>query len=328
MQVIILTAGLGTRLRPHTFTRPKPLVSVAGKPMLAHVIDSLAPLVIDELVFVTGYLGHQVEEFVRTQYSYPAQFIVQAELRGQAHAIHLTREVVKGPALIVFGDGIFSADLAKLNTPPEEGVIYVQEVEDPRRFGVAVVKNGWIANLIEKPETVVSNLAVIGVYYVPDTARLFAAIDYIIERNIQTKGEYYLADAIQVMINNGDRFRAEHVEVWKDCGTPAALLDTNRYLLKHGRSYVGSISRSVVIPPVYISDSAHVEDSVIGPYVSVAAGARIQDSRIKDSIINTDAYIRNVTLEHSLIGSGAFVDGAFQELNVGDSSELRFSSTG
>jgi glucose-1-phosphate thymidylyltransferase len=327
MQVVILTAGLGTRLRPHTFSKPKPLVNVAGKPMLAHIIDSLPPLVIDELVFITGYLGHQVEEFVRKQYSYPSRFIVQSELRGQAHALHLTREVVKGPALIVFGDGIFNADLSKLNRPPEEGVIFVQEVEDPRRFGVAVVEEGFITKLIEKPDTPVSRLAVIGVYYVPEAARLFEAIDHIIENNIQTKGEFYLADALQTMITRGEQFRTEQVEVWKDCGTPAALLDTNRYLLDHGRSYVGNISRSVVIPPVYISDTAHIEDSVIGPYVSVAAGAKVQDSRIKDSIINADAHIRTVTLERSLIGAGAFVDGTFQELNMGDSSELRFSGT-
>lgn len=324
MQVIILTAGLGTRLRPHTFSKPKPLVNVAGKPMLAHIIDSLPPLAIDELVFVTGYLGSQVQSFVTKQYSYPTRFIEQGELRGQAHAIHLTRDVVKGPALIVFGDGIFGADLSKLNRPTSEGVIYVQEVEDPRRFGVAVVENNYITKLIEKPDTPVSHLAVIGVYYVPESRRLFEAIDYIIEHNIQTRQEYYLADALQVMIDRGERFLTEQVSIWKDCGTPAALLDTNRYLLENGRSYVGNLSRSVVIPPVYISDTAHVEDSVIGPYVSVAAGASVRDSRIKNSIINSGAHIHAVTLERSLIGSDAYVDGTFQELNVGDSSEIRF----
>jgi glucose-1-phosphate thymidylyltransferase len=323
MQVIILTAGLGTRLRPHTFSRPKPLVNVAGKPMLAHVIDSLQTMVIDELVFVTGYLGEQIETFVTQQYSYPARFIEQTELRGQAHAIHLTREAVKGPVLIVFGDGIFGAELDKLNRPPSDGIIFVQEVEDPRRFGVTVVEDGYITRLIEKPETPVSNLAVIGVYYVPEACRLFEAIDYIIERNIQIKGEFYLADALQVMINNGDRFQPEQVEIWKDCGTPSALLDTNRYLLEHGRSYVGNMTRSIVIPPVYISDTAHIENSVVGPYVSVAAGARICDSRIKDSIINAGAHIRNVTLHKSLIGADAMVDGTFQELNVGEASEIR-----
>ncbi len=324
MQVIILTAGLGTRLRPHTFSKPKPLVNVAGKPMLAHILDSLPPLAIDELVFVTGYLGHQIEEFVREQYSYPARFIVQSELRGQAHAIHLTREVVSGPSLIVFGDGIFSADMEALNRPSDEGVIFVQEVEDPRRFGVAVVENNHIARLIEKPETPVSNLAVIGVYFVPEVRRLMESIDHVIEHNIQTRGEFYLADALQVMIDRGERFVAQQVDVWKDCGTPAALLDTNRYLLERGRGYVGNMTRSIVIPPVYISDTAHVQNSVVGPYVSIAAGATVRDSRIKDTIINSGAHIQSITLQNSLIGADAYVDGTFQELNVGDASEIRF----
>ncbi len=291
--------------------------------MLAHILDSLPPLVIDELVFVTGYLGHQIEEFVKTQYNYPTRFLVQNELRGQAHAIHLAREVVSGPTLIVFGDGIFTADLSTLNRPTEEGVIFVQEVEDPRRFGVAVVEDGTITKLVEKPDTPVSNLAVIGVYFVPEAERLFAAIDHIMEHGLQTKGEFYLADALQVMINNGDRFVPQQVEVWKDCGTPASLLDTNRYLLEHGRSYVGNMTRSIVVPPVYISESAHIENSVIGPYVSVAAGASIRDSRITNSIINAGAHIQTVTLEKSLIGADAYVDGSFQSLNVGDASEIR-----
>lgn len=324
MKVVVLTAGLGTRLRPHTFSKPKPLVNVAGKPMLAHVLDSLPPLAIDELIFVTGYLGHQIQEFVQKEYNYPTRFIEQTELRGQAHAIYLTREVISGPMLIVFGDGIFNADLSKLNRPTPDGIIYVQEVEDPRRFGVAVVEDGFITKLIEKPDTPVSNLAVIGVYYVPEARHLIDAIDHVIENNMQMKNEFFLADALQVMINRGERFSTEQVSVWKDCGTPAALLDTNRYLLQNGRSYVGSLSQSVAIPPVYIADNAHIENSVIGPYVSVAAGVTIRDSRIQDSIINSGAHIQSMTLHKSLIGAGGYVEGAFQELNVGDSSDIRF----
>lgn len=293
--------------------------------MLAHILDTLQGLVIDELVFVTGYMGGRVQEFVTTYYNYPARFIEQTELLGQAHAIHLTREVGHGPAMIVFGDGIFSGDLDRLNRYPEEGTIFVQEVEDPRRFGVAVVDDeGYITRLVEKPDTPISNLAVIGVYYIPEVSRLYEAIAHVIENKIQTKGEFYLADALQVLINNGERFCTERVEVWKDCGTPNALLDTNRYLLTHGRSYVGRAARSIIIPPVYISDTAHIEDSVIGPYVSVAAGAKIKDSRIKDSVINAGAYIQSAMLNASLIGDDAYVEGEFQQLNVGDSSELRF----
>lgn len=324
MNVIILTAGLGTRLRPHTFSKPKPLVNVAGKPLLAHILDTLQALVIDEMLFVTGYLGHRIEEFVKNRYSFPTSFIEQTELRGQAHAIYLARETIKGPTLIVFGDGIFSADLDILNYSQTEGAIFVKEIDDPRRFGVVVVEDGLITRLVEKPDTPISNLAVIGVYYVPEISDLFGAIETVMSRNIQLKGEYYLADALQIMIDNGHRFRPQTVGVWHDCGNPAALLSTNRYLIENGRRNVGSVTRSIIIPPVYISDSARVENSVIGPYVAVADGATIFDSRIKDSIINTNAHIKSVLLHNSLIGDDAYVTGDFQELNVGDSSEINF----
>jgi glucose-1-phosphate thymidylyltransferase len=324
MNVIMLTAGLGKRLRPHTFSKPKPLVHVAGKPMLAHILDELQTLVIDKLIIVTGYLGDRVRDFVTTNYNFPTEFIEQTELLGQAHAIHLTREVASGPTLIVFGDGIFAADLEPLNRMANEGAIFVQEVEDPHRFGVVVVENDIITRLVEKPDTPVSNLAVIGVYYVPEIRRLYGAIDYIIEHNIQTKGEYYLADALQVMINNGERFHPEQGSVWKDCGNPTVLLETNRYLLENGRSYVGRATRSIIIPPVYISDTAHIEDSVIGPHVSVASGATIKNSHIRDSVINTGATIKSAMLTGSMIGDDAYVEGDFRRLNVGDSSELRF----
>jgi glucose-1-phosphate thymidylyltransferase len=324
MNVIILTAGLGTRLRPHTFSKPKPLVNVAGKPMLAHILDTLQALVIDEMIFVTGYLGHHVEEFVTSRYSFPTRFIEQSELRGQAHAIYLAREVASGPTLVVFGDGIFNTDLARLNSDKSDGVIFVKEIDDPRRFGVVVVEDGAITRLVEKPETPISNLAVIGVYYVPEVRHLFEAISTIMEKNIQTRGEYYLADALQIMMNNGHRFLPQQVDAWYDCGTPAALLSTNRYLIENGRRNVGSVTRSIIIPPVYISDAARVENSVIGPYVAVAEGVTILDSRIKDSIINSGAHIKSVLLDNSLIGDDAYVTGDFQRLNVGDSSEINF----
>jgi glucose-1-phosphate thymidylyltransferase len=226
--------------------------------------------------------------------------------------------------LIVFGDGIFAADMEPLNRSTDEGVIFVQEVEDPERFGVAIVEDGTITRLVEKPDTMVSNLAVIGVYFVPEVRHLYDAIGHIMENNIQTKGEYYLADALQVMIDQGTRFRPEEGSVWKDCGNPTVLLETNRYLLENGRSYVGKSSRSIIIPPVFISDTAQIEDSVIGPHVSVASGVKIKNSHIRDSIINTGATIKSAMLTTSLIGDDAYVEGEFRRLNVGDSSELRF----
>ncbi len=324
MRVMILTAGLGTRLRPHTFSKPKPLVSVAGKPVLAHLIDDLLDIRIDELIFVTGYLGNQIEDYVRAHYSHiPLRFLVQQEMRGQADAIYLANEFAEGPLLVVFGDGLFSIDKQRLNTHPTEGVIYCKEVEDPRRFGVAVVEHGRITRLVEKPTEPVSNLAVVGGYYLPEARRLMDAITYIMEHDIKTKGEFYLADALQVMIERGEVLTTETVSMWRDCGTIEALLDTNRYLLEHGHSRSVEGVRSVIIPPVNIAPNAVIENSVIGPYVSVAEDAVIRDSIVKDAIINTGALIHSVIMANSLIGDRAYVDGVSHELNVGDSSDIR-----
>jgi len=327
MKVIIPTAGLGTRLRPHTYSKPKPLISVAGKPVLGHILDTLSQLQIDEIIFITGYLGNQIQAYVRSHYSFPTRFIEQSELKGQAHAIYLAREIVSGPTLILFVDTIFEADLNRLNQIDADGVIYVKEVPDPRRFGVTFIENGHISKLIEKPENDVSNLAMIGLYYVRDAEWLMRSIGTLLDRNIQTKGEFYLADALQLMIDDGARFVAEPVDVWEDCGKPETVLQTNRYLLDHGRAHPGQAEGSIVIPPVYIDDSAQVTSSIVGPYVSIAAGAVVRDSIIRDSIINQDALIQSATLKNSLVGDNALVYGDFRELNVGDSSEIRFGGS-
>lgn len=324
MKVIIPTAGLGTRLRPHTYSKPKPLVSVAGKPVLGHILDTLSAIQIDELIFITGYLGNQIESFVRQNYALPARFIEQTELKGQAHAIYLAREVVSGPTLILYVDTIFEADLSRLNQIDADGVIYVKEVDDPRRFGVALIQNGSITRLVEKPDNDISNLAMIGLYYVRDAQWLMRSIEELLDRNIQTKGEFYLTDALQLMIGSGARFIAEPVTVWEDCGKPETVLQTNRYLLDHGRAHAGKTQGSIVVPPVYIDDSAQVVNSIVGPYVSIAAGAVVRDSIIRDSIINSDALIQSAALQNSLVGDDALVEGDFRELNVGDSSEIRF----
>lgn len=324
MRVMILTAGLGTRLRPHTYSKPKPLVSVAGKPVLAHIIDDLLDLELEELICVTGYLGNQIEDFVRSRYSgLQLRFLVQQEMRGQADAIYLAREL-SGPLLVVFGDGLVEIDKQRLKLHPDEGVIYCKEVEDPRRFGVAVVEDDRITRLVEKPTEPVSNLAVVGFYYVPEARRLMEAIADIMERGIQLKGEYYLADALQAMIQRGEVLRAEAVPMWRDCGTIEALLDTNRYLLEHGHSRADGGENAVIIPPVNIAPDAVIERSVIGPHVSIAAGAVVRDAIIKDSIINTGAQIQSVVLAGSLIGDQARVDGASHTLNIGDASDIRF----
>ncbi len=322
MKVIIPLAGFGTRLRPHTYTKPKPLVNVAGKPVLGHILDKLCCLDVEEIVFITGYLGDQIEHYVETNYHYPARFIEQKELLGQAHALYLARDVLSGPLVIIFVDTIFDADLSVLAEEQADGVIYVKEVEDPRRFGVVVVRDGRITQLIEKPDSMENNLAVIGLYYVKDAQFLMRSVGELIERDIKTKGEYFLADALQIMIDRGARFRAERVDVWEDCGKPETVLQTNRYLLKQSGGHVGKLDNSVVIPPVYIADSAQVSESVIGPYVTIAEGSVVRRSIIQDSIINKGAFIEDAVLAQSLIGDNAVVRGTFDRLNVGDSSQI------
>ncbi|ABX03869.1 MAG TPA: nucleotidyltransferase [Herpetosiphon sp.] len=327
MNVIIPTAGLGTRLRPHTHTRPKPLVPVAGKAVIGHLLDKLKVLPLDDVVFITGYLGTQIEEYVRKNYNFKSHFVEQTELKGQAHAIALAREMVSGPTLILFVDTIFEANLNVLNQTDADGVIYVSEVEDPSRFGVALLEDGIITKLVEKPSTPVSNLALIGAYYVREVKELFAAIDVLIEQNIQTKGEFYLADALQLMISNGTRFSAETATMWEDCGTAPALLRTNRYLLQHETGNVEQRDGAIIVPPVFIGENVEIRNSIIGPYVSVADHSVIVDSIVRDSIINQGASIQSSTLEGSLIGEGAHIKGEFQHLNVGDSSVITFGST-
>lgn len=341
MKVIIPLAGFGKRLRPHTYTKPKPLVNVAGKAVLGHILDKLEGLDVEEIVFIVGWLGDQIEEYVSTNYDFEARFVEQKDLLGQAHAIRLAKDWIDGEVLIIFVDTVFEADLAALTALSSDGVIYAKEVEDPRRFGVVTLDDrGYITQFVEKPEEPISNLAVIGLYFVKDAPLLFECIEELIERNIQTKGEFFLADALQLMVNRGQRFDAWTVDVWEDCGTRDAVLQTNRYLLEQVAHSDGRhTENSIVIPPVYIHSSARVVnsivgphvhigqdceviDSLVGPYVSLAQGSQVCTSIVKDSIVNEESHIKEAMLTWSLVGRDALVRGAFERLNVGDSSEL------
>jgi glucose-1-phosphate thymidylyltransferase len=318
MKVIIPLAGLGKRMRPHTWSKPKPLLNVAGKAILGHVLDKLLTLDVDEVIFIVGWMGDQIREYVSTNYSFKAQYVVQEELKGQAHALYLAKDYLSGPCIIIFVDTLFEADLSGLEQRPVDGVLYVQEVQDPRRFGVVVEQEGRVVRLIEKPETFEYRKAVIGLYYVRDGAALTDAIRYILENNIQTKGEFYLANALQVMMDRGARFVSEVVSMWEDCGEPATLLHTNRYLLEHGHAQEIPVTNAVLVPPVHIAATAKIENSVVGPYVTVGENAHVVGSMIRDAIVDAGAHIENITLERSLVGRNATVRGAFNRLNIGD----------
>jgi len=331
VKIVIPMAGAGTRLRPHTWSKPKPMVTVAGKPVLGHVLDTFVRLpAIREVVFIVGYLGDQVEAYVSRAYpQLRACYIEQRELLGQSHAVWLAREHLQGPALIAFVDTLIETDLATLPGERAEAVAWVKAVPDPRRFGVAEVNTKkTVRRLVEKPQDMSNNLALVGVYYFPQAERLIAAIDAQMSRKIHLKGEYFLADAVNILLEEGLQMRVQPVEVWQDCGKPESLLEANRYLLEHGRDNSALASQRqgiVVVPPVFIDPTAEVQSSVIGPHVSIGPGCVIRRSLIQNSIVDAGSAIVDTSLSASLIGRDARVVGRDRSLNVGDSSEIGFA---
>ncbi len=324
MKVIIPLAGKGTRLRPHTFSKPKPLLKVAGKAVLGHIIDKLKPLDVEEIIFITGNMQEKIEEYVNSNYKYKARYIKQDNLLGDGYAINLAKEYVKDDVLIIFVDTIFETDLSKIKNVKSDGVVWVKEVDDPRRFGVVVLKNDHIEKIVEKPDEPISNLALIGLYYVKNSSLMFHCLDELIKCNLKSKGEFRLADALGLMIKNGAKLNALEVNKWLDCGKPETLLSTNRYLLKNGFNKEIKTKNSVIINPVYIEDKVKIENSIIGPYASIASGCVIKNSILKDSIVGDNAIIENAALDKSLIGDTALIKDTFRRVNVGDNSEIDF----
>lgn len=321
MQVILPVAGLGTRLRPQTWSRPKPLVSVAGRTLIDHVLDRLAVLDLERVAFVTGYLGDQIEAHVREHYDFDSVFVTQREQLGQSHAILQARDAISGPVIVLFPDMIFEADLTEAVRSDADGILWVREVEDPSRFGVVVTEGGRVTRLVEKPDEPISNLAVMGIYYFRDSQRLMETIERQISDDKVTKGEYFLADAIQMMIDEGATFTTSEASVWQDAGTNEALLETNRYLLDQAKASA-SAENSLIVPPALIDPTAKVERSIIGPYVSIGPGAEVVGSIVSDSIIDTRAHVNSVSISHSIVGRDASIRGRQERVNVGDNSEL------
>ncbi len=296
MKIVIPLAGFGKRLRPHTFTKPKPLIIVAGKPVLGHVLDMFETLdFVDEIIFIVGHLGEQIEEYVAREYPHiKARYFRQEELNGQSTAIYLARECLHGPMLMVFVDTIIRTDLSRLKNEPADAIAWVKPVEDPRRFGVAEVgPDGFVTRLIEKPSDRRNNLAVVGFYYFKQSELLIDAIRQQIEQDVRTQDEYFLADAVNLMLVAGVKMRVEQVDVWLDCGKTETVLETNRYLLEHGHNNSDGVCGDgcVVVPPVNIHPTAQVSHSVIGPHVTVAANCVVDSSIIRDSILDENAVV-------------------------------------
>ena len=329
MKIVIPMAGYGKRLRPHTWSRPKPLLTVADKPVLGHVLEMFKTLPsIDEVVFIIGHLGDQIERYVAENHPrLPARYVEQTELIGQSHAIWLARHGLEGPMVMAFVDTLIETDLSSLATEKAEAVAWVCEVPDPRRFGVARVgTDGWVSKLIEKPKDMSENLAVVGFYYFHDAQQLITAIEEQMARSIQLKGEFFLADAINLMLDTGLKLRVQAVEGWFDCGTPEALLETNRYLLEKGRDNSDQIAQRedvTIKPPVFIALSASIRRSEIGPHVSIGPNCVIDNAIIRNSIIEEGSQIKGSRIVDSLLGRNVSISGGSHSLNLGDHSQLR-----
>lgn len=323
MRAIIPVAGAGSRLRPHTYTLPKVLLNVAGKPIIGHILDKIIADGIDEATIVVGFMGDKIRDYVRANYRIRTDFIEQEERKGLAHSIYIAHETFSSdPILIILGDTIFDVDLRPV-LKGEHSAIGVKHVEDPRRFGVAELSDGFIKRLIEKPDHPTSNLAVVGLYYIKHPQLLTQCLEEIIKKDIRTKGEYQLTDGLELMIERGEKMRPFTVEGWYDCGKPETLLATNRHLLEK-KSLTQKFKGVVVEPPVYISPGAKISNSIIGPYTTVADRAVIGDSIVRNSIVSEEAQVYRALLDNSIVGNNAVVKGTFKRINIGDSSEIDF----
>jgi glucose-1-phosphate thymidylyltransferase len=323
MRAIIPVAGIGSRLRPHTYTVPKVLLNVAGKPIIGHILDKVIEAGFDEVTIVIGYLGEMIKDYVLENFKIKVDFVEQEERLGLGHAIFISRHTFsRKPILIILGDTIFDFDLKGMISS-KSSQIGVKRVEDARRFGVAETVDGSIAHLVEKPEVPKSNLAVVGLYYITQPQALVDCLKEMIKSDARTKGEFQLTDALQMMIDRGERMETFPVDGWFDCGKPETLLETNRYLLE--RQPVPAARADVIVrPPAFISPKASVTHAVIGPSATIAEGAVVENSIIRNSIVSESATVENALIEDSIIGSNAVVRGSFKRINVGDSSELEF----
>jgi glucose-1-phosphate thymidylyltransferase len=326
MKVIIPLAGKGTRLRPHTHITPKPMLKVAGKPVMQYILEDLRRLGnVEQIVYITGHLKEKVEEYARSTFSdIPGVFIEQEVQDGTAGAVALARQYVDQPVLIIFVDTIFDADLSVTKTIDADGIIWVKEVEDYQRFGVVVTDaDGNMTKIVEKPKTPISKRANIGLYYIRNWKLLYEGIDYVLKQP-KNQGEYYLTDAFQYMIDKGAKIRVIDVEGWYDAGKIDTLLETNRVMLEKGHARKPQVTDgSTIIDPVYIEDDVVLKGAKIGPNVSIGRGSVIEKSELRDTLVGSNTKIVGSVIENSLIGDSALVEGVRGELTLSDHSEVR-----
>lgn len=336
MKVIIPAAGTGTRLFPHTHTKPKSMVYIAGKPIIGHILDRMIDLEPEEIILVVGYRKEQVISYVDEHYRdvFRIQYVNQKERLGLGHSISLTQDLVgDSDIMIALGDMIFKSGYLDFYEQHRKnghcaGSIGVREVDEPQKYGIVELEpaSQCIKRLEEKPEHPASNLGISGVYFVQDTPALFEVLSWMLDNNIKTRGEYQLTDALEEMVRRGSRFKTFTVSSWYDCGHAESLLATNRVLLdeREDMSSTYEIVDSVVVHPVAIGADVRIINSVVGPYASIAEGTVIEHSIISNSVIGSRTHISKVNLRSSIIGDDTSLIGKHNSLNIGDSSSIEF----
>jgi glucose-1-phosphate thymidylyltransferase len=327
MKAIIPVAGAGTKLRPHTYTQPKALIPLAGKTILSIIVDQLSEAGIKEFIFIVGYLGEKIKDYVHEKYpDLQVHFVQQSDRHGIGHAIQLTKDIVGEDELfIVLGDTICEYDVKAVLDMPHS-VLGVKKVDDPRDFGVAEIgEDGFITKVVEKPQIPKSNMALVGIYRIRETGFLFTCIENNIRNQVMSYGEFSITDAIECMIQHGAKFKSFKVQNWFDCGKKETLLESNATLMKKFGGVISeerNFENTIIVQPVSIAPGCDIKNSIIGPNVTVGEKTTISYSIVKDSIIGSFADLYDIVLTHSLIGSDTEVKGESRSLNIGDNTEI------
>ncbi|MCI5081676.1 MAG: NTP transferase domain-containing protein [Saprospiraceae bacterium] len=332
MKAIIPVAGAGTRLRPLTYTQPKPLIPVAGKPIISFIIDQLVEVGIRDFVFIIGYLGEKIKNYVEQAYpEINKEFVNQEERLGSAHAIWIGREhfAKAEEVFIFFGDVIIDANFQQMVNHPHS-CVGVKKVQKPWEYGVVETNNQNVANrMVEKPKIPKSDLAMVGIYKIKEVELLVESMEFNIKNDIRTNGEYPLTDALQRMLEGGVRIDPLTVDNWFNCGKKEVLLETNSNFLDrsgYASTDLPEYENTIIIHPVSIGENCKIKNSVIGPHVTISNNAKIERAIIRNSIIGNYAHIKEIVLQKSVVGNDTSITGMRQSFNIGDNTEIDFSS--
>lgn len=327
MKAIIPVAGAGTKLRPHTYTQPKALIPLAGKTVLSIIVDQLKDAGINEFIFIVGYLGEKIQDYVKELYpDITAHFVYQNDRQGIGHAVRLTRSIVENDdIIIVLGDTICDYDVQAVISS-SDSMIGVKKVDDPRNFGVAEIDcDSAITHVVEKPQIPKSNMALVGIYKIKMPDLLFQCLEANMKQGIKTHGEYSITDALDCMIKQGAEFKAFKVDSWFDCGRRDTLLESNATLLKKFGARAEpspEYENTVFIQPVSVGKSCNIKNSIIGPNVTIGDDTNVDSSIIKNSIIGAYSNLYDIVLDFSLIGSDTSIRGETRTLNIGDNTDI------